>query len=405
MKKKYKIFMHSIDIVMSNKIRYFLTAIGLIVSIYIYTLGSVLSYSFSYKDINEYMSFDKSTVFINHQINNKQRFELEKKLTSQISYYSYYTSELFKFKNEDVKYEIDLQFDVLGVNKDFLNNPVPSLTNDKLIINNKIIKGRTFTDEDFLLKKRVIIINQYFADLIFGEGKGLGKTINLYNNEFLVIGIMSDTNDILDIKKNIDKSYKNHNNYTAEAYIYIPMSLLHNTNNYKYTVIRDTEDTEKIATIADTILKLNSNKSITYIRLVQDKIENVYSTQLLLQVLMALFLLISTTSISVIMFFSMKERVNEIGIKKAIGAEDEDIVIEFLFESLIIGNLTGIIGIVTGILSAFIVVYIIGLNFISFNIYIILVPYLLSLIIIIISSFIPSLIATKNDIVKSLKFD
>ena len=56
-------------------------------------------------------------------------------------------------------------------------------------------------------------------------------------------------------------------------------------------------------------------------------------------------LIISGIAIANTMFFSVKERINEIGIRKSIGADDYDILIQFVFEGAVYGIFSGIIGV------------------------------------------------------------
>jgi putative ABC transport system permease protein len=64
-----------------------------------------------------------------------------------------------------------------------------------------------------------------------------------------------------------------------------------------------------------------------------------------------------------VMLVSVNERTKEIGIKKAIGAKKGIIMLEFLFEALVISLIGGFIGIGMGILISFIVSKVIGFIF------------------------------------------
>lgn len=81
----------------------------------------------------------------------------------------------------------------------------------------------------------------------------------------------------------------------------------------------------------------------------------------LMTILFFLFILSGLLIVNT-MFFSVKERINEIGIRKAIGAFDCDIVKQFVFEGFIYGVISACIGIIIGISLASNIYYFLELN-------------------------------------------
>ena len=72
------------------------------------------------------------------------------------------------------------------------------------------------------------------------------------------------------------------------------------------------------------------------------------------RLLAAISLLIGGIGILAVMILSVKERINEIGLRKSVGAKNKNIIIQFLSEALILGCAGGLAGIVFGIIVAFI---------------------------------------------------
>ena len=73
---------------------------------------------------------------------------------------------------------------------------------------------------------------------------------------------------------------------------------------------------------------------------------------LVLAVIAGISLLVGGIGIMNIMLASVLERIKEIGVRRSLGANRQDIILQFLFEAVIISLLGGVIGVAVGILSA-----------------------------------------------------
>jgi putative ABC transport system permease protein len=73
---------------------------------------------------------------------------------------------------------------------------------------------------------------------------------------------------------------------------------------------------------------------------------------MVLAVIAGISLLVGGIGIMNIMLASVYERIKEIGLRRAMGATTKDIVIQFLFEAILVSTIGGLIGIVLGIVSA-----------------------------------------------------
>jgi putative ABC transport system permease protein len=105
-----------------------------------------------------------------------------------------------------------------------------------------------------------------------------------------------------------------------------------------------------------------------------------------------------------IMLVTVAERTQEIGIRKAIGANNRTIQQQFLFEAVLIGQLGGLVGVILGIMVGNIIPLIAGGSFNIPWVWMIL-GFVLCFIVGIISGLYPAIKASKVDPIESLRFE
>ena len=212
-----------------------------------------------------------------------------------------------------------------------------------------LVSGRTIsqTDNDFRLN--VCIVGQTVASDLFGGTDILGNTLRLMGRDYRIIGLLEEKERTMVSDEN--------------ATIYIPLTnaqrLLKNVNVGTFYVAG-----EEGASLSDVRRELNAKLSEKYsdedsymvvnMADVMDIIDRVMGTLgLLLAAIAAISLVVGGIGIMNIMLVSVTERTREIGIRKAIGAQKSDIVVQFMIESVVISLIGGVIGlcISQGILS------------------------------------------------------
>ena len=215
-----------------------------------------------------------------------------------------------------------------------------------------IIHGRMLTSADVKNKRNYIIIERETAVNLFGRtdavGQKLKAPINNENEDFLIIGVYENTDSML--MKLMSG--------TGPSNVYVPETLLVSEENWNWQLyIVAAEDVDPAALQARLVsfvsrLKNVDKQNIMYYS-AQEEMATVdtvlMSLSLVVGAIAAISLLVGGIGIMNIMLVSVTERTREIGVRKALGAQTADIMVQFLIESAIISAAGGIIGTIFGL--------------------------------------------------------
>jgi len=271
---------------------------------------------------------------------------------------------------------------------------------DALNINTET--GRLLTEID---KEKIILGNDFLDKIEFEKEITIGTKIKIQDKEFEVIGILkkastfqinsvilmleSDLKEILNIDDEIDLIVVqvNNQNKVQETAKNIESKLR------KDRKLKQGEEDFSVQTPTQAIETV-------------DTILNVIN--IIISGIAAISLLVGGIGIANTMFTSVLERTKEIGVMKAIGAKNTDILSIFIMESAILGIIGGIIGVIMGLSLAFLVSNMastaLGINFqIQISLPLILLAISFSLLIGILSGIIPAIQASKLKPVEALR--
>lgn len=299
-----------------------------------------------------------------------------------------------------------------------------------------LLKGRLINSEDIFQEKKVAVISEVLASILFENENPIGKEIqfpvfteeaDIYNYEkFEVVGVIASPDVEKDNAKEIKKYLAQDQDspeMTAKMYefnFYLPYSvkLINGTveKNEKMTLVI-TSNKIGYKAISSSILedsKTNVNIKISEINnadtMYSRNAENIKSTQNIILFAVLLIFVISGVSITNTMLFSVKERVNEIGIRKAIGALNVDIVGQFVFEGFIYGILSSIIGIFISVtIATYLYLFLNGTVFNVERLVIskeaVILAIAASILVGVLSSIIPAIYSSKIKVADALKFE
>lgn len=212
------------------------------------------------------------------------------------------------------------------------------------VFNQKVQYGEFYGADE--MEKNVAVIGRTVADQVFGEQSPVGKTIRIKGQDFFVKGIM-EAYPSSPISVGLD--------YNNIVYLPFGSGKRLNTNGGEQQIRRIFVKVTDVALIdqtkkdlEDAILSAHAGQKDFSI-LKQDEFFGIINTVFsLLTTFIAgiagISLLVGGIGIMNIMLVSVSERTREIGIRKAIGATNRQILYQFLTEAMVISILGGIIG-------------------------------------------------------------
>lgn len=218
------------------------------------------------------------------------------------------------------------------------------------ITTEEIRDGRMLDSAD----QNVIVIGASLADNYFDQPLGINKAITIEGSSFRIVGILDDqsTNIIMPIQM----AYQVMDGSEKDIYDSIIVKIRDEENldavvekiEYKLMITRHVTESDKDFTVTSNV------------QIMEMRSEMMSSVSLFLTAIAAVSLLVGVVGITNTMFTSVLEKTKEIGIMKAIGARNRDILAIFLFNAGLIGLVGGIIGVVLGILLSGALPYLLG---------------------------------------------
>ncbi|NLJ49545.1 MAG: FtsX-like permease family protein [Candidatus Atribacteria bacterium] len=220
--------------------------------------------------------------------------------------------------------------------------------------NFKPAMGRFFSQYDLDHMTRVVVLGQTVAEDLFGnvDSSIVGKKVKIGDVSFTVIGIMEKK-----MSMGMDRGDQ----------VFIPLTTAQKRitgSKYLQTITVETNTIEDMDSVSDYLeayflRKFDNDPDKFDIMNSQDILDTVTnvtgSITLFLVIISGISLLVGGIGIMNIMLVSVTERTREIGLRKAIGAKTTDILSQFMIEASVLSLTGGLIGIILGILSSFIV--------------------------------------------------
>jgi putative ABC transport system permease protein len=221
--------------------------------------------------------------------------------------------------------------------------------------------GAFFTDYEYQRGAKLVVLGSEVKETLFGDTNPLGQQIRMGNNIIKVIGVLeskgagfgSPDNSIL-IPLTAMQQMVAQQRTSQGGSVVSSMALTVSDEQNIDTAI------EEITSLLRTRHRLGPNVdndfSITSMQEISETVTEATGTlTLLLGAIAAISLLVGGIGVMNIMLVSVLERTREIGIRKALGARERDIWLQFLIEAALLTLAGGIIGVIVGWVVSYIV--------------------------------------------------
>jgi putative ABC transport system permease protein len=212
-----------------------------------------------------------------------------------------------------------------------------------------IANGRMISTSDIDNRTRNVVIGATVQTTLFPNGSAVGQPIRINGASYKVVGVATAKGESM--------------GSSVDTAVVLPFSdgeksfgVAHNV--IQRTTIKCVDPTQSVAVTTEiTDILTRKHKKVDFsIQDVAALTDMVTSTMTILTTLLAaiggLSLLVGGIGIMNIMLVSVTERTREIGIRKALGARERDILVQFLIESSLLSIAGGILGIVISVLGS-----------------------------------------------------
>lgn len=220
----------------------------------------------------------------------------------------------------------------------------------------KVATGRFFSDDENTSNAKVAVIGSDLAKDIFGDQDPIGNQIKIKKSSFTVIGVFTKRGGGL--------------TQSQDKEVFIPLKTAQNVllgidylGFIRFKVDKPENIDSAISYVEDALRRshnisdsVDDDFTVRSSASALDAISQITNAvQFFLAAVAGISLLVGGFGIMNIMLATVQERTKEIGLRKAVGAKSSEITLQFLIETAFITFVSGIIGIVIGILIAWLV--------------------------------------------------
>jgi len=345
-------FNFAVNALKNNKLRTFLSLLG--VTIGIFSMIAVLAAVDSLKKNIEgsISGLDNSTIYLGHiSFGPTEVPQWKWQQFPSVTYEEYLYLRRTTPNLEAITFTLNVPNETLKYEDRTIENAsVGAFTDEYYNIEQlQLEEGRFFNEIESNNGSSVLVLGHEIARSLFNTPQAaIGKKIRLYGKKFIVIGTLKKEGVGLGDSK--------------DTKVFLPVNVIrrmfgaNNKSLFPFIVLKPKKkiDNEEFIAVLSQKLRVrrglksgdSDNFFINQLQGFTDAINDITGRMNLIGGIISLFsLLVGGFGIANIMFVSVKERTNLIGIQKSLGAKNKFILLQFLFEAMILAIIGGLIGI------------------------------------------------------------
>lgn len=328
--------------ILQNKVKVMLTSIGIIVGSVTIVMVIAIGRGGEEEVKAQFSGLSAETVYVNldyMKIGNKDFSEIPK-LTQDLMEQMMDESQTLKgiYLRGDAYSEVTLNgkteyISVTGVTEEY-----------SLVSNLETAYGENISEFDVEEMTSVAVIGEGIAKKYYPNvEEAIGSTIRIGDKAFTIIGILERKGDGLQ-------------GLSADDTIFIPFTTAEQSILNEYTMPQIVALSKDLSTVKFSMKEMKSTLNYvlddgSYYTLedagsrIEAATQSAGTMNMLLIAMATIVFIVGGIGIMNVLFLSIKERTKEIGILKALGSSKEEILLQFLFESVIISTFGGIMGV------------------------------------------------------------
>lgn len=335
MLQSFKLAMKSI---WSNKMRSFLTMLGIIIG--------VASVIILVSLVNAYMSYmtDSFSSMGTNQIT-VNMIDLSSRSVSDEEMYEFYSEQGEVF--DEISPMVSIGGTIKYGNDSMTSTSITGVSEAYLSIKGwELQYGRNLQYGDMTGRHKVCVIGTYVADELYGSAENAyGETLKINGYAFTIVGVAAQQEDEMEEGGTDDFVWMP---YTRA----VKMARNSNINNYVFTVSDLSQATAAKSQIESFLYERFKDEDLYTVTAMSEMLDELNSMIAMVSAglggIAGISLLVAGVGVMNIMLVSVTERTREIGIRKALGARKSVIMQQFVIEAAVTSSLGGIIGIILG---------------------------------------------------------
>ena len=342
----------SVSVISGNKIRSFLTILGINFGVGCLIAISIIGLAFRDSVGSEIGRYGSTLLWV--QVDGQAYMRGETRQLMDARDISFFKQALPGLKSSGSLFSSNYTASYMG---ESVNTSVLGVGPGHFdMFDSKIASGRLFLEQDVKLRKRVCVLRPDIASRLFGDENPVGKTIRLSEKNYTVLGVTERVSNMFLSDGSDDNTIFIPDNLVGSRVwggrfikYWIYLFKFDSIENVNIAEERISSYLEKRYGLLRDQPRFRVDRLDSFVGMV-DNILDIITT--LVTVIAAISIVVGGLGIMNIMLVAVTERTREIGVRMAVGATRSDIIIQFIIEAIVLCLIGGGTGVIFGSLLA-----------------------------------------------------